>query len=360
MQVKTLKAALGPFKLLCNKNAMSLVYKSLEIAPGHIAGAASYGKCQVKIETGVAATFFVDAWTFINVVTSLADESVLELTTEGPVLNWKAGPSRGKLALVDVKDMPHVGGASDTVGRAKAKIVYKPTPYFVAGLALGSLSCGASSMASAGMYGVTITNSSPAMLVSTDDITCSGCYLDDSLPFTKAIHLSPDAVDVLLSCLTTTGVMEADDTSVSYADDWVQLQVQQVPALKVDIKGVFDAYASVDVSVPISTEAIAAFVKRAAALSDNRRDTIVSMSASKGMLGLSFEQGASSADEVYLVENLDMPDVSEVRLDGIKLARALQHVNSVVLDHMDRGIILLRGEKPEFRYLISARRERKA
>jgi hypothetical protein len=352
MLVKEMNAALSPFKLLCAKNALAPQYKALELSPNKIRGCSTFGRAEVMVATGVPTVTYVDAWTFINVVHSLPGDAALEFATDGNVLNWKAGASRGRLAQLTVADMP---GIADEEGSP-----YQPDPDFVNSLTLGALSSGDTAMATVGAFGVVIdaTGDLPAIM-STDNTTMSCCYFKPATAFklAKPVTLSPDAVALLGSQINTKGLIAFAENNVHYVDDWIELVVTQVPPLTKNLKAIVAGYNSANTCVKIAPEAISAFVKRAGALAESKRDTHVVLSASNGQLGLSFSQGAASADEVYLVESLQLPNVAEIHLDGAKLARALQNVDHLVLDHIDRGVLVLRGGKDNcFHYLISGKK----
>ncbi len=109
--------------------------------------------------------------------------------------------------------------------------------------------------------------------------------------------------------------------------------------------------------MPIAPERISAFVNRAAAMSEAKRGTAVSIGAQNGRLTISFKEGTATSDEYYLIDKeLEVPDLPSIAIDGSKLARAMQHIDTAVLDHMEDGVLKLRGENPDFRYIISCKR----
>jgi hypothetical protein len=355
MKVKELNAALVPFKMVCNRNAMSLVYKTLRVSPDCVEGASNYARVRISLATGIKEPFCIDAWTFISVVGSLSGEAEIEFTLAPTTLSWKAGGASGKLARIPDTDIPVVQPPAPPAGkRPTLAQTYTPSPTFAAALTLGSLSCGPVSTATIGAYGVHIECSTGRIMAS-DNTTASCATVQDGLPFAKSIYLSPDAAELLAYAVKTTGSLQATDSAVYYSDDWISLQVSQVPPLEKDFGALFDAYGDADSTVKIAPDAVGSFIKRASALSEKKGETLILMHASNGQLGLSFEQGVSNTDEVYVAQNLLIPEIAEIKLSASAMARVLQNADTIALDHIQRQVIVFMGEACNFRYIISGR-----
>jgi len=207
------------------------------------------------------------------------------------------------------------------------------------------------------MYGIVIDNRGPLVIHSSDNVTVSVCNLgDDLLPAPEIMTLAPDPADLLnLLIMPDESTMEFTDDTIFYADKYCKAIIKCVPRLKYDALTTVKEYQSADTIAVIPPELIAGFIKRATALADNKRHTYIQLHASNGKLSLEFTEGLSSVDEFYLVENLVVPDLAPIHLDAGKLARAMQHVTEIVLDHVERGVVILQGKNPDFKYLIAAR-----
>jgi hypothetical protein len=189
-----------------------------------------------------------------------------------------------------------------------------------------------------------------------DNITVSAAAVDKpSCALPELITLSPDGASLLATLAKRGGRLSFDDTTISYSDGTLRAVINQLPPLQHDLRGVLGNYDASNVVAPIPPARIAAFIKRAAALAETKGRYYVQIAASHGQLSLRFEQGLASSDEYYLVDGLTVPDLQAVALDALKLARALAHIDEVVLDHIDRQVLVLRGSKPTFRYLIAGK-----
>jgi DNA polymerase III sliding clamp (beta) subunit (PCNA family) len=352
---------IAPYKQMINKGALSPTYRVLKLQGWSIIGASNYAVLEVDAELLLDPPVCVDAANFIAIISSLPDNQEVELSAEDGVLAWKCGQAKGRLAI-----MPEVKLMG--IDRKPARGGWVPTPPFREALDLGSISAGNDSFASAGMAGIVIDNREKLRVYACDGATISDAIvLDDPLPGCPAtVTVSPPGAELLHTLLRDKkAVVEFDAKSIFASGADFKCLIKQVAPLKNDIAKMLAIYQDAEVVAEIPSDRIAAFIRRVGALSEKKREVHVTIAASKGMMTMAFLEGAASADEYYLVDGLNIPDLPEVLVDAGRMARALVHCTEIVLDHAERGILILRGigehqndagEVCEFSYLISGRK----
>ncbi len=363
-----LLAALVPYETLCNKHALSALYRTVELSPQGIRGCSNYGALETSIDLGILEPCYVDATTFIAVVKSLPPKQEVALRVEQGSLSWKcvAGEEKkggkkatsgasGKLATLALEhEVPSVPA------RRRSNKSWTPTEAFKKALELGSLSCDQKSLSTIGMDGVVLDNRDGFEVYSSDNVTISQALVwgESLAQAPESITFSPESIKLLRVVIgDQKGLIEFDKNGLYYSNSVHRLLIKRTAPLEHDYAKVATNFSSEEVCVPIAPERIKAFVQRATAMSEAKRGTTVSIGAKNGRLVISFKEGTATSDEYYLIdEELEVPDLSPIALDASKLARAMQHIDTAVLDHMEDGVLKLRGEKPEFRYIISSKR----
>lgn len=356
MRSNELVTALAPFAQLANKHALSPTYRSVQITPDCIRGWSSYGMMEAAVSLGVDATFALSAEVFYAVARSLPEAEEVTLKVNGGVLHWSCGAADGKLALLaeEIKAL--------TIERPKTRgKSWKVPDDFLEALRLGSLSCGNQSLASLGIYGIVIDNRGELLVTSTDDITISSCIAGESVKvFPAMTTLSQEAVAMLVTVVgfgDDGATLEIDDKDIYCASGVLKLLLKPISALKQDIKALRDNFEAEEVTITIPHDRIAAFIKRAGALAESKAHTYVMLEVAEGAMKLAFVEGSAATDEYYLVEGLDAGDLPPIKIDAARLARVLAHTDRLVLDHLDKSVLILRGDKPSFSYMIAGRKE---
>jgi hypothetical protein len=345
-----LKEFLSPFRILCNRHALSPVYRSLELSPSKVVGAASYGILEVNLKLGLTDTIYIDAVTFLAVIDSLPQEEEFVLLHDQGVLNWTCGSAKGKLALVAIEDMPKIS-------RVPRRPAWAPPALLGPALERGALSCGSNTLASVGLHGIVLDNRLGLTILSSDNTTLAACKLPGG-PIPNApdiMTIAPDAAALLAQVLGAEGRLECDETSLFYYDGGCKLLLKQVAPLKHDLAAVLKNFSESKIVAPIPEDRISFFLKRAAALSESRKHSYVTLHAMAGQLALSFTENAAASEEYYLVDGLDVGEGLRIVLDAAKLARALAHVSDVTLDYVGRGCVIFRGKEPDFMYMIGGK-----
>ena len=350
MLSSNLATLLRPYRLLANKHALSPIYRCLQFTPGKILGCSASTVLETKCDHGLAETICVDATAFLTILSSLPEAKEVTFSVTDGVLHWVCGPAKGRLASLAVDDMP-------TITRRAIRGAHKPSAAFAKALQLGAISCDSNSLLSVGMYGIVIDNRGPLIIHSSDNVTVSVCTVGDvKLPAPDIMTLAPGPAELLaMLIMPDDSTIEFTDDTIFYVDKYCKAILKCVPPLKYDALSTVKEYAQADTTALIPPDLIGGFIKRATALAENKRHTYIALQASNGKLSLEFSEGLSSADEFYLVEDLIVPDLDPIDLDASKLTRAMQHITEIVLDHVERGVIILQGKSPDFKYLIAGR-----
>jgi hypothetical protein len=351
---------LAPFRQLSNKSALAVTYRSLELSGFEISGAARHGMMAVQGDFGIpeGPPIYVDANTFISILGSLPKDHEVELNLEdGGVLGWACGSAKGRLALLKIPEMPHI---EPQALDSDASVGWKPTVAFAEALRLGMLSCGNESLASIGAYGVVLDNTGDLCVYSSDNVTISSAFLEDSKPIDgpPTLTFSPEALGLLATVMNPKNEqagMAFTEQHIYYVDESYRLLIKQIAPLKINIGAVFERFTSSDIMVEIPRDRITAFIKRISAISESKATTIL-IGASKGKLNMSFSDGLASSEEYYLVDELEVPDLPPIELDAAKIARALAHTTHIVLDYIGDNVLILQGADPIFQYIISGKK----
>lgn len=340
-----LNKSLAPFYNIASARALAPHYRALELTPNCVKARSSFGMLEMYIDIGIKETVFVDAMAFLSIVASLPSRTDLKLTTKGDVLQWNCGPARGKLALMNVKDPPEI---PEVWGEPA-----KTTKDFAHVLERGALSCDNEALGAKGLFGVELHNKDGLTVCSTDSVTLSHCSIPRrvvGLPEKATLH--PSGIELLASVMNNDGNLTFADTDVLYQDDTVLCYMRQIPPLRESIVNMIDQWEGEEVISPIPRDRIAAFIKRANALTESKRQTRVLVSGAQESLILSFEEGTATSDEYVIAEELPpFPDLEPVPLSASKVARALSYIDSVIMDHIERKVLIFKGG--HFRYLIS-------
>lgn len=358
---------LAPFAQLANKHALSDVYKCIEILPEKpcVRGCSAYGILEATVVIGIDQHVFLDVQTLYSVIKSLPDKEEVKFEIKGGTLHWECGLADGKLALMRQLDMP-------TIPEIDADVqVWNPTNTFLDALELGGVSCGSQGMKSAGIYGIALDNRPGGFAIySSDNVTVSNCAIGDNVAIFPAMTvLSPDAAEMLATVIAGNVHVVGKDVPDRCSELIIEekaiycinkafcLMLRPIAALKQDLRELCDNFAVAESVADLPRERLADFIKRAAALAESKQRAFVTLTAAEGALLLSFSEGVSATDEYHIVEGLNIPSLPEIKLDAGRVARVLSHVDQIVLDHIERGVLILRGSSPSFRYMISGRKD---
>lgn len=344
MKSDDLSKLLSPFKHVALRSAQAPKYKVIELAPGYIRACATHGLLELLVETGVPNSIYVDTNLFLAVIQSLPPGQEVGLASEGNVLEWNCGQAKGRLACVPEVDMPAIPdphGSGDVTSKAMAEA-----------LEYGSLSSNPTAIGSDKTHGVVIyTSDDDSVVCSTDSTTISmssiGMSYSKLLP--EILTLPPPGAD-LLAAVIDDGYIEFDEKhGLIYRDKAISCMVKPIRPLNINIRDMCSKFNERTSTTPIPQDRITAFVRRVTALTENRRDARVTLEADNGQIVFSFSEGIVSSDEYFLAEvQQNFPPVS---VNAVKMAQALPHVHTLVLDYMPESVLVMIGDA--LTYLVS-------
>jgi hypothetical protein len=347
------KELLAPFKKFCNKQALSAVYRTLRITPDRVTAASANGLLEVLCELGLEAEALVDATAFLALLDSLPSTEELALSVDKSVLQWTCGSAKGRLALAALENLPTLG--------KMGKPTWQPPVGFIDLLRAGGLSCQASTLASVGMHGVSLHFDEEAVRAcSSDNLSISMATLEiEGLPpglSGDPLTFAPEATTLLADLIAEDGAILFRDDYIYYRDAGTRLLLKQIAPLKHDLVKGASRFAGRKLLATIPKERISAFIKRATSLSEAKRNSTVTLRAEHGQLSLEFSENTAASDEYYLVDGLALADELEIKVDAVRLSRALAYVDRVALDHVGEGALIFIGEDPDFVYSIAGKK----
>lgn len=355
MKAETLYGLLGPVAMISNKHALSPQYRSMYISPNMVIAKSTYGTVEIDVELpGLTKPCFIDTTTFMAVLNSMPPGEDLTLKQKDDSITWKCGHATGKMAALGLEPFA-------PLGRKPKKTNWPAQLELAEGIDLGALSCENNTLAAIDMYGIVIDNRDGRVVVyACDNVTVSACFaLPESIPNAPEIMtLSPEAAALLSATMKrgNQGKLEFFDENIYYRSENTRLLLAQSADLKKDVGELLSMYKDGKKKniIVIPPARIAAFVNRVNAIADSRKDAHVTLKVEEGRIALSFSSGTAASDEYYMAEGLGgVKEIAPIDLKADKLARALRYVQGIDISHLDKGVVVLRGEKPMFRYMIS-------
>ena len=348
MLASDFQTRLAPFTTLINARALSVNYRALYLSPTGVRGCAAYGSMEVEVATGLDREVHVDGDMFLQVLRSLP-AAELEMQISDGSLRWKCGAARGQLATLGE-------GVEVAVAEwPKDLKMTEVTPTFGQGLDLGSIACGTTALMSVGLFGVTIHNEGMMTACSTDNNTIASAKLGEVIPGPAMTTLSPDGAKIVSMIVSRSKASVAiNDTTIYCRTPDTKLVVKQIPPLKFPVQELVAKYLGEEIAVDIRRDIIAAFVRRAEALTEEKKRTDVAISAEGGSVRLLFSEGKASSEEYYLSEGGPSVKIDPIWIDSRRMSRALVHASKVVFDYASAGALTLRGPG-SFVFVISGR-----
>lgn len=340
---------LSAFQYLCQKNSISSTYRTLHLDTDKIRACSAFGIMEVDCQLGIDKSCYVDAISFISLIKSLPNQE-LEINVKDTVLSYKCGQARGQLGTKEEVEIPVISFPKD----AKFE---KMSPDFQDKMELGTLACGKSALMSIGLYGILLDNQNDLVASSTDDASMSYCKVNgniSSAPY--QMYLSPDSILVLENIKHKDGVFfAADENSIFCKTANTKLVLKQIPPMKHDLNGMISKFLEYEHSVTLNKDVISSFIKRAVALSEEKGSTTVSLSVKDKTTRLSFEEKLASSEEYYLTEDAPAIEVDPIHIESGKLAKALSYSDKIVFDYAKKNVLVFRGEKDEFAFIVMSK-----
>lgn len=356
MNSSTLRTLLAPFKQMVNTHALSSAYRTLKLTPETITAQSGFGVMSAQATLGITEECYVDAAVFLTVMESLPENQNVKLKINKGNLDWSCGQSKGRIASVVIENFPELERTRNK------KRAWQPPLEFAEALELGALSCESSTLATIGMYGVVIDNRDGLCVYSSDNSTVSACAVGSGdikvAAMPKLVTLLPEAAGLLVAVLKTAtdAWLEFSEKDVFLSSENMTLLVAQSAPLQQDIAKILEQYLSGETSVEIPPQRVQAFIKRVGALAESKKHIDLFLHIKEGRIALSFSEGVASADEYYLAEALKgVKNFAPVAVGAASVARALRYIQEIIVDYVERHVIVLRGESPTFYYMVAGK-----
>ena len=340
---------------IANNSSITQLYRSVELNPEAIRVNSEFGNAECWHEpTSLETTSLVSASAFLGVVQSLPEESELTLTRTEQQVQWKCGDAKGHWSLQSTPN------GIPTINHDKFDWV--PPKELVKAIALGSAACQASTV-STGLYGMLIEVKGDTLrLMSSNNISFAMAVIDKTNYTGPNITLRPPVPGILSTLLTISAQALVDITSegVFVVSPWFVAQLPLSPPLEMNIVKIVEGFSDNKFPAKVEANSIKAFLNRAGALADKGVATYITFKVENGRMLLQHESVASSAEEYFLAGGLDpTKDFQTVKLPLSLLKTSIEHVNSATMDYLEKNVLILRGDNPEFIHIIGGQQQRR-
>lgn len=354
MNIPTLSDVLEPFQFVCDANALATDYRRLFITSNRIKARSARASIDAMYSLGTTDPFSVDFGLLFPLVRSLktGDSKEIEFTYEGDVLSWKAGAAHGKLSVTEPKDVAVLPRSPSNQGLTVSKDLVKL-------LELGSLACSNSALESIGLHGmILLEEDDKAWCISSDNVTiaCASMPIEEGQLNTGITTVKPQDAQLLAMLASRDGgKMVFTESAIYYSDLAMRAIVHPIDPLKHDLFSICSRSFDADHIAKLPKDRIASFVKRATALTENREHCSVIVRAAENQITLEFTENRASSEEMYLLEDVSVPTPTEVMVDAVKLGKALQNCDHMLLDHMHKHLLAFRSADKSFHYFLAGR-----
>ena len=348
MNASTLLAICNLAQRISNSASLSSICRSIEIGSESVRVFSEYGNMQLDVDkTGITNPVLLDTGALTAVCKYLPSSSEIEFDEKPSKLNWKCGNASGTLNYVMTDDeIPKIEHDD-----------YPWTPQENLGSAL-SLAGSACQMAAVpfGLYGIVIEPDGEKLrILSSNGTSMASTTIEKgNYPFEK-ITVRPPVPEIIANFVDQCPNCKLDVSKdgIFIKGDWLTAHLPLGQTLDRDLKVIADKYSGSDKVAQIDNAAIKKFIGRAKLLSDKNVSFTVSLKIEKGQLILSHSGISSSTEEFFLASGLDETlSYSTVALPADLIVIPLQFINKIVLDYMNDKFLVMRGEDPDFVYVI--------
>jgi hypothetical protein len=354
MNVKKLNEVMRIASRVTNPSSLTKLYRSVEISQNGLRVASEFGIFTVVTEdSGLIVPALLDAESVMAVVASLPPSSNLILTREEGKINWKAGRAKGSWNLV----------ASDNVIPVlnHDSFPWTPPETLATALLLASSACQAAAV-SVGLYGITIEPVGEDLkLTSSNSISLASTTVPKGNYPTGKITVRPPVPSILamlMNVATCTLDVTNDGIFVNGCNaegvSWIKAQLPLGADLNYDLAALANQFAAITQVSPIDGDAVKKFLARARVMQDRNASFTVNLSVSEGNLILEHSGISASTEEVFLASGLDSTlTYQSTALAGDMLLIPLGAADRVVLDYLGARRLILRGNNPDFLFVVS-------
>ena len=352
VSVRLLQTALEPIRLACEKKSVVPDFRYLQINPDNMVIIGSMASVKVYINLGFDHAFSIDAQTFCGVISFLVPEARVIFDLKYGVLTWKSGNARGKLATLEPKNLAFDFNMQPKDWPHESLV----SPNMFGSLAIMGAVSGNNNMLAGGSFcGVVVYPDGPmTRVVSTDNATLALAWGALETPCDVPIYLHPSSLPLIAAMAKREGRFFFNQKAVAFKGSGVSVFVNQITEPKFDFLQVAEKYANGNMSAKINKDALLLYTKRVAELSERSNRAIVSLTVTKTGITLKFSEGTIENEEDFDVATLeDLPSNMELRIGADNLANALARCDEVILDFVDRNVLVFQGTN--FQYIVSGK-----
>jgi hypothetical protein len=338
---------LTPFKHVIDGSSIVQEHRNITLSQGALASRCGWAALDAASAIEMPSPISVSGEALISVLASIPGEQDITLEASNGSLGWKAGSAKGKLAAFPAEP-PSLLGRPKGKGLAASDELRR-------GFALGALSCPAKGAALGGVSGVAISAANDKIHFATsDNVTISHYVVTlQEVVSDGAWTISAKGAG-LLESICRDGKLFLGQTHIDYIGPRLRAAVALIPPLKYDLLKVLGSYPIADESkIALPREQVGRFVIRALKLSEENKRCSVEIKVADGQVVLEFSEDIAQAEEYYIAEDIPKEMSCSIKVDALKLGRALDHCSHVVLEHVERKALVFTGEG--FTYLVAGR-----
>lgn len=373
MRVGTLTQVVKLASKFSNSSSLTPLYRSVELRDVSIRCCSEFGNIEIFEPTGLKDSCLLDCESLTSIVASLPQDSEFVMDQKSHRLEWACGDAKGHLNYVQTD--------ATTTKINHPSFPWKPEFAFGDALLLAKSACQMAAV-SIGLYGISIEpNGSKLHLLSSNSISLAMSTVDKGAFPAGKIVVRPPVPEIIaylmrffakdIETVDTEGKkkreriqsLEFDIVADGGKNDGIYILGDQLVAvlplgreLDHDLKKMAEQFPLTKEVAKINTYEVRKFISRARNLAEKNSDFKIAVKIENGKLVLSHEAIASSTEQWMIAEGMDATQSYDlVSLDGDLLMLPLEFVTVADFGYLKDKQIVLRGENPEFMYVVGGR-----
>jgi hypothetical protein len=348
MKVADYKKTSKIVEYVANNASISQLYKCVELGPESIRVCSEFGNVECfheKVNLSNPTLVLASAW--LGVIQSLPAEAELQLEETDNVINWKCGDASGHwTTVVPNGTIPFI---------EHEKFNWAPHSQFVKAMDLGSSACQASTVTT-GLYGLLVqVKNGKLRMMSSNNVSFAMAEVDKTGYEGPSITLRPPVPTILGKLISSSSQALVDicETGIYIMSPWFVAHLPLSTPLEHDITKIVESFSDIKIPTKIDSAAIKNFLVRVQSLADKGIPIYITFKVEAGKMMLEHTSTAASTEEYFLAGDLD-PNLSfkTIKLPHSLLKSSIEHVNSVSLDYLERNVLVLKGEDPDFTHIV--------
>lgn len=333
---------------ISNQSTLTSLYRSIELDKLRVRCVSEFGNIELTTEdTGLTKPVLLDTQAVLTQVANLPQDADIVLTEEENKIKWVCGSAKGHWNEVHTDyPIPEI---------THTTYPWQPPKNLPEALLLASSACQAAAV-SYGLYGITMepdgdkldffSSNSIALAATKIDL---GGYAGGKATFRPPV---PGIIAILIRTCPNV-MMDVTKEGIFLSGDWLKAHLPLGADLKHDLKAISGKYTKCEHTAKVDSVSVKKFINRARGLLDKNSSFTVKLIVSEGKLSLSHSGIASSTEEYFMADGLPT-DISYEGIDlpADMLLMPLEFVSTVVFDYMKDKQLVLKGENPEFTYIL--------